>query len=55
MNKKRLDMKRLTVDIDPEKHFNLKIIALKYNITMTELVIRMIDELFIRESKLDKE
>ena len=52
-NKKIL--KRLTINLPAKWHTDLKMIALKYNITLTVLITRMVVEKIRHEKELDNQ
>lgn len=50
-----MKIKRLTIDIPADWHKELKLIAIKYNVTMREILNTLILEKLHKERDLDKE
>lgn len=49
-----IDKKRLAVDIPEDMHNELKAVAQKYNITITAILVDMINQLLIHTREHDK-
>ena len=49
-----IDKKRLVADIPKELHDEFKKISEKYNVTMTVIILDMINQLIMREKEYDK-
>jgi len=45
--------KRLVVDMDPDLHYLLKSLALKRNITLKQLILRLVSEFILKEKKYE--